>query len=133
MTSLGQGPNVSDTQISSYVRVKLAIARNFHFQGGGPRSPPCPLNGLFWLFWSFSQATGVQIQNGGYRCVQHLEPQVLNTHMPYFREILFSSPFLDQKSGPKQKFLRSIACGYSKLESRDAERNGTFRFQFGPL
>ena len=40
MTSLGQGPNVSDTQISSYVRVKLAIARNFHFQGGAPRSPP---------------------------------------------------------------------------------------------
>ena len=40
MTSLGQGPNVSDTQVSSYVRVKLAIARNFHFQGGGPRSPP---------------------------------------------------------------------------------------------
>ena len=93
-----------------------------------PPLPPFPP--IFGLFWPFSQATGVQIQNGGYRCVQHLEPQVLNTHMPYFRESLFLSPFLDQKSGPKQKFLRSIACGYSKLESGDAERNGTFRFQF---
>ena len=52
-------------------------------------SPPLgpllgPLNPLFWLFWPFSQATGVKIENGRYRCVQHLETQVLNTHMQYF-------------------------------------------------
>ena len=84
MTSLGQGPNVSDTQISSYVRVKLAIASNFRFHVP-PLGPLLgPLNPLFWLFWPFSQATGVKIENGRYRCVQHLQTQVLNTHMQYF-------------------------------------------------
>ena len=31
-----------------------------------------------------------------------------------------------------KKFLETTACGYSKLEARDAECNGTIRFQFGP-
>ena len=42
-------------------------------------------------------------------------------------------PLFGQKCGPKQKFLRSIACGYSKLESRDAERNGPLLGPLNPL
>ena len=37
------------------------------------------------------------------------------------------------KRWSKTKILESMACGYSKLEARDAERNGTLRFKFGPL
>ena len=41
------------------------------------------------LLGAFSQARMVEIQNGFLRCVQHLELQVLSTHMPYFEEIFF--------------------------------------------
>ena len=64
-----------DTQISSYDMVKLAIISNFCFcdQNLGPPSPlPQP---PYSLLWAFSWATGVQIENGWYHCVQHLEPQ----------------------------------------------------------
>ena len=30
--------------------------------------------------------------------------------------------------GGRKKFLKMRACGYSKLEARDPERNGTIRF-----
>ena len=41
------------------------------------------------LFGAFSQAGMVEIENGFLRCVQHLELQVLSSHMPYFEDIIF--------------------------------------------
>ena len=44
---------------------------------------------FFALFGAFSQARMVEIENGFLRCDQHLELQVLSTHMPYFEELFF--------------------------------------------
>ena len=74
MTEPGYGPNVHNTQILCYVRVKLAIISNYHFHDKSLGPPLPPLSPPFLLFWVFSQATEVQIENGWYRCIQHLEP-----------------------------------------------------------
>ena len=50
----------------------------------------------FATFWPFSQARMVEIENGLLHCDQHLELQVLSTHMPYFKEIYFSPLFRAQ-------------------------------------
>ena len=42
-------------------------------------------------YWAFSQARKLKIENGFLRCDQHLELQVLSTHMPYFEEFFFSA------------------------------------------
>ena len=47
-------------------------------------------------YWAFSQARKLKIENGFLRCDQHLELQVLSTHMPYFKEIYFSPLFRAQ-------------------------------------
>ena len=43
----------------------------------------------FSTYWAFSPARMVEIENGLLRCDQHLELQVLSTHMPYIEEIFF--------------------------------------------
>ena len=45
----------------------------------------------FSMFWAFSPDRIIEIENGLLRCDQHLEPQVLSTHMPYFEEIFFTT------------------------------------------
>ena len=44
---------------------------------------------FLFSFYAFSQAMKVEIENGLLRCDQHLELQVLSTHMPYFGEKKF--------------------------------------------
>ena len=40
-------------------------------------------------YWAFSQTRKLKIENGFLRCDQHLELQVLSTHMPYFEDFFF--------------------------------------------
>ena len=40
---------------------------------------------------------------------------------------------LESLLGPEKKFIKSVACGYSKLEAPDAEINAKVSFQFQPF
>ena len=54
-----------------------------------PNSAIWLTNPFLVLFGAFSLAWMVKIENRLLRCDQHLELQVLSTHMPYFGEFFF--------------------------------------------
>ena len=47
----------------------------------------------FGTYCPFSQARMIEIENGLLHQDQHLKFQVLSTHMPYFKEFIFSTLF----------------------------------------
>ena len=64
-------------------------------------------------FGAFSLARMVEIENGLLRCDQHLELQVLSTHMPYIEEIFFRTsnrarPDFKVKSRHRKRYRNSI-------------------------